>query len=290
MARIQRVGAAAKIRKRKEQFMPASNVNGTSIYYEESGPKAAAGPGAAPPVVLLHGFPLDSRVWAGQRDALSKDRRVITPDLRGFGKSPSADAFTMESIADDVHALLADLGALPVILGGLSMGGYAALAYAKKYPADLAGLILIDTRAEADTPEGREARQKMIDAVRARGSVAAAEMMMPKMLAPDTPSKQPDVARDLRAIMESQPPRTIENALVALRDRPDFRKDLASIAVPTLILVGDADAITPPAMAETLHKNIPNSQLTVIRQAGHMTPMEQPDQVSRAIEGFVRSI
>jgi pimeloyl-ACP methyl ester carboxylesterase len=268
--------------------MPARNVNGTSIYYEESG----SGDGAArgPSVALLHGFPLDSRVWRAQRDAPGSNHRVITPDLRGFGRSPSADAFTMESIADDVRALLADLVALPVVLGGLSMGGYAALAYAKKYPADLAGLLLIDTRAEADTPEGREGRQKMINAVRARGSVAAAEMMMPKMLAPDTPSKQPEVARTLRTIMESQPPRTIENALVALRDRPDYRKDLASIAVPTLILVGDADAITPPAMAETLHKNIPNSQLVVIKDAGHMTPMEQPDQVNRAIRDFVAQL
>src|SRR5687767_3402566 len=117
MARIQCEDPAAKITQKKEQFMPARNVNGTSIFFEESG-------SAAPPIVLLHGFPLDSRVWAAQRDELSKNNRVITPDLRGFGKSPSADAFTMESIADDVHALL---GALPVILGGLSMGGYAAL-------------------------------------------------------------------------------------------------------------------------------------------------------------------
>ena len=263
--------------------MPARNVNGTSISYEECG-------SGSPPIVLLHGFPLDARVWSAQRDALSKNNRIITPDLRGFGKSSSADTFTMESIADDVHALLQHLAALPVILGGLSMGGYAALAYAKKYPTDLKGLILIDTRAEADTPEGREGRQKMIDAVRAKGSVAAAEAMMPKMLAPDTPTKSPDVARALRTIMESQPPRTIENALVALRDRPDYRKDLPSIAVPTLILVGELDAITPPAMAETLKKNIRNSQLVVIPAAGHMTPMEQPEDVNRAIGDFVRTI
>jgi pimeloyl-ACP methyl ester carboxylesterase len=270
--------------------MPSRNVNGTSIYYEETNSADAGGAAAAPPIVLLHGFPLDSRVWAAQREGLAKSRRVIAPDLRGFGRSPSADAFSMESIADDVHALLADLGALPAVLGGLSMGGYAVLAYAKKYPGDLKGLILIDTRAEADTPEGREARQKMIDAVRARGSVAAAEMMMPKMLAPQTPQRAPDIARELRTIMESQPPLTIENALAALRDRPDFRKDLASIAEPTLILVGDADAITPPAMAETLNKNIPNSQLVVIRDAGHMTPMEQPEQVNAALRDFVAQL
>jgi 3-oxoadipate enol-lactonase len=263
--------------------MPMHNVNGTSLNYEEAGQ-------GKPAIVLLHGFPLDARVWNAQRDELSKNHRVITPDLRGFGKSPSADAFSMESIADDVHALLADLGALPVVLGGLSMGGYAALAYAKKYPTDLKGLLLMDTRAEADTPDGREGRQKMIEMVRTKGSSAVAEAMMPKMLAADTPANQPEVARELRTIMESQPPRTIENALVALRDRPDFRKDLPSIAVPTLVLVGQSDAITPPAMAETLNKSIPKSQLVTISNAGHMTPMEQPDQVNRALGDFVSKL
>jgi pimeloyl-ACP methyl ester carboxylesterase len=263
--------------------MPMRNVNGASLNYEETGQ-------GKPTIVLLHGFPLDARVWKAQRDELSKNYRVITPDLRGFGKSPSADSFTMESIADDVHALLADMGALPVVLGGLSMGGYAALAYAKKYPTDLKGLLLIDTRAEADTPDGREGRQKMIELTRTKGSSAVAEAMMPKMLAADTPAKQPQVARELRTIMESQPPRTIENALAAMRDRPDYRKDLPSIAVRTLILVGESDSITPPAMAETLNKNIPNSQLVTIKNAGHMSPMEQPQQVNDAIRAFATRI
>ena len=127
----------------------------------------------------------------------------------------------------------------------------------------------------------------MIELVRQKGSAAVAEAMMPKMLAPDTAAKSPAVANELRTIMESQSPQTIEHALVALRDRPDFRDALPSIAVPTLILVGDADAITPPAMAETLHKNIARSQLVTIPDAGHMTPMEQPHQVTRAIRGFV---
>ena len=263
--------------------MPARTVNGASIHYQEQGQGELA-------IVLLHGFPLDSRVWKAQVEALSGRHRVIAPDLRGFGRSASADAFTMESVADDVHALLADLGALPAVLGGLSMGGYAALAQAKKYPTDLKGLMLIDTRAEADTPEGREARQKMIELVRQKGSAAVAEAMMPKMLAAGTAATSPAVVRELGAIMESQPPRTIENALVAVRDRPDFRDDLASIAVPTLVLVGEADAITPPAMSETMHKNIPNSKLVKIAGAGHMTPMEQPEAVNRAIRDFVGSI
>jgi 3-oxoadipate enol-lactonase len=259
--------------------MPARTIDGTLIFYDESGT-------GVPPIVLLHGFPLDARVWEVQRDALCDDHRVITPDLRGFGRSESEKPFTMESIADDVHALLRDLGALPAILGGLSMGGYAALAYAKKYPNDLKGLLLIDTRAEADTPEGREGRQKMIQLARDKGAPAVTDAMMPKMLAPQSRH----VVADLRKIMEAQTARTIENALAAMRDRPDFCKDLGSIKVPTLILVGESDAITPPAMAEMLKKGIAGSKLVVIKNAGHMSPMEQPEQVNRAIRDFVQSI
>ena len=134
--------------------MPQRSVSGTTLDYEEQG--------TGMPLVLLHGFPLDSRIWREQLAALSDRFHVIAPDLRGFGQSKSSDTFTMESLADDVHALLADLQALPCILGGLSMGGYVALAYAKKYPTDLRGLVLIDTKAEGDTAEGKAGREKMI--------------------------------------------------------------------------------------------------------------------------------
>src|SRR5439155_22981708 len=116
--------------------------------------------------------------------------------------SKSNDAFTIESLADDVHVFLREIGALPCVLGGLSMGGYSALAYAKKYPSDLRALVLIDTKAEADTPEGKQGREKMIQLVREKGSHAVAEQMMPKMLAPDAATTRPGVASDLRAIME----------------------------------------------------------------------------------------
>src|SRR5439155_15735423 len=157
--------------------MPARTVNGAALYYEESG--------KGTPLVLLHGFPLDCRVWAKQRPALADRFRVITPDLRGFGQSKSSDSFSIESLADDVHELLKTIGALPCILGGLSMGGYVTLAFAKRYPTDLRGLVLIDTKAEGDTADGKAAREKMIQLAREKGSKAVAEQMMPKMLAPD---------------------------------------------------------------------------------------------------------
>lgn len=259
--------------------MPSRTVNGTTLHFEEAG--------HGTPVVLLHGFPLDSRVWAKQIEGLADRFRVVTPDLRGFGKSPSAEAFTLASLADDVHGMLAGVGALPAVFGGLSMGGYVALEYVKKYPSDLKGLMLIDTKAEGDSPEGKEARNKMIELVRSKGSSAVAEQMMPKMLAPDAAQSRPQVARELRRIMEACPALTIEHALAAMRDRNDHTADLPSIAEPTLILVGDADAITPPKVAQTMREAIPRSQIAIIHGAGHMAIMEQPEQVNRAMRDFL---
>ena len=262
--------------------MPQRSVNGATLNYEERGRGA--------PLVLLHGFPLDSRIWREQIDALSDRFRVITPDLRGFGRSNSNDTFTMESLADDVHALLTDLQALPCVLGGLSMGGYVALAYAKKYPTHLRGLALIDTKAEGDTAEGKAGREKMIELARTQGTKAVADQMMPKMLAPDADKTRPQVKRELDQIMNAQTPLTIEHALAAMRDRPDLVASLGSIAVPTLVIVGEHDAITPPAGAEKMSKAIPHSTYVVIRGAGHMSPMEQPQQATEVLRRFAGAL
>ncbi len=262
--------------------MPQRTLSGITLNYQEQG--------TGTPLVLLHGFPLDARIWREQIASLSDHFRVIAPDLRGFGQSRSNEPFTMASLADDVRALLAELDALPCVLGGLSMGGYVALAYAKKYPADLLGLALIDTKAEGDTPEGKEAREKMIELVRAQGTTAVASQMMPKMLAPDADKSRPRVKRELDQIMNDQTALTIEHALAAMRNRPDLASYLPSIATPTLVLVGEHDAITPPAGAEAMGKAIPNSTYVLVRGAGHMSPMEQPQQVADALREFVNSV
>ena len=241
--------------------------------------------------MLVHGFPLDSRMWEAQVGALSAGgRRVIAPDLRGFGQSRSDAPFTLESLADDIHGLLGAVGAIPCVLAGLSMGGYVALAYAKKYPGDLRGLVLIDTKAEADTAEGKAGREKMIELVRNDGAKAVADQMMPKMLAKDAAEQRPQVAAALRRVMESVSPKTIEHALAAMRDRPDRSGELAAIKVPTLVVVGDGDVITPPDVAEKMAQKIPGANLEVIRGAGHMSPMEQPEQVNRVLKSFLERI
>jgi pimeloyl-ACP methyl ester carboxylesterase len=246
--------------------------------------------GRGPALVLLHGFPLDRRIWDAQVGKLSDHYRVIAPDLRGFGQSRRSDPFTIESLADDTHLFLEQLAATPCVLAGLSMGGYVALAYATKYPADLRGLILVDTKAEADTPQAKEGRGKMIELARTSGATAVAEQMLPKMISPGTLESRPDVVKKLRGIMNDCSAQTIEYALAAMRDRPDRSAELPDFKVPTLVIVGDADAITPPDVAEKMHKAVTGSELEVIRGAGHMSPMEQPEQVNRAIERFMASI
>jgi pimeloyl-ACP methyl ester carboxylesterase len=263
--------------------MPTKTVNDLTIHYSDRGH-------GAPAIVLVHGFPLDSRIWDAQAEDLSDRYRVIAPDLRGFGQTRSETPFTIASLADDLHSFLKELGALPCIFGGLSMGGYVALAYARKYPADLRALMLIDTRAEADTPQGREGRGKMIQLVREHGSKAVADEMFPKMMFDETAKHRQDIAHKLRRIMESQSPKTIEHALVALREREDQIANLPNISVPTLIVVGEHDAITPPAMSETMNKAVRHPTMVVIKRAGHMSPMEQADDVTKAIRRFVEGL
>ena len=242
------------------------------------------------PLVLLHGFPLDKHMWDAQVAELSAHWRVIAPDLRGFGQSRNQGPFSIADLADDVHITLSQLAALPCVLAGLSMGGYVALAFARKYLRDLRGLILVDTKAEGDTPQQREGRAKMIDLVQREGAKAVADEMVPKLVAEDVPKTRPAIAAAVRKMAELCPPQTIEHALAAMRDRPDQSPHLSSITVPTLILVGDADVLTPPPVAQKMQQSIPKSELVVIKGSGHMSTMEQPAQVNQAISRFMKSL
>ncbi len=262
--------------------MPHAAVNGTNIYYHESGHGL--------PVVLLHGFPLDHRIWHNQVHDLSHVCRVITPDLRGFGHSTGGGDFTMNSLAEDLYPLLSQIHALPCVLGGVSMGGYVSLAYERKFASTLRGLILMDSRAAADTPEGRAGRDAMIELAKNKGSAAVADSMMPKMFAGGSVDNRPDLVKELKTIMESCPVQTIQYALAAMRDRADFRPTLGRIAAPTLIIVGESDVLTPPALSEEIHKSIKGSTLSIIPGAGHMSALEQPKHVSHAIRQFLTTL
>jgi 3-oxoadipate enol-lactonase len=256
-------------------IMPERYFHPAKFFFTESG--------AGLPLVLVHGFPLDGRMWKAQAAGLSHAHRVIVPDLPGFGRSPETGPFTIDSLADDLHAFLADWGLLPCTLAGLSMGGYISLAFALRHPQSLLGLILVDTRAEADTADGKSNRGKMIELVRSSGSHAIVDLMFPKLVAPSTPADRPEVAAAVREMMEACPPKTIELALAAMRDRPDRTSELPNIPVPALIIVGEQDAITPPSVAQAMHDAMPRSVLEIIPDAGHMAPMEQPEAVTDVI-------
>jgi pimeloyl-ACP methyl ester carboxylesterase len=262
--------------------MPSQRIDSTDFWFLE------AGKPALPTLVLVHGFPLDSRLWAEQVADLSGSFRVIAPDLRGFGKSRSDEPFTMSSLADDLHKLLEKIGALPCVLAGLSMGGYVCLPYARKYPGDLKGLVLVDSRCEADTPAAKESRGKMIELVRNQGSAAVADAMLPRLIAPGALANRPVVVQKIMSIMGDCPALTIEHALAAMRDREDHTEWLANADLAVHIIVGEHDAITPPAGARATAARLKRGDLTVIPAAGHLTPIEQPRLVSLALRRNMR--
>src|SRR5579884_2341889 len=196
--------------------------------------------GEGQPVVLLHAFPLSHAMWRPQVEALRSDYRVIEPNLRGFGGSdPFQGAPSIEAMADDVRTLVDALALQePVVLGGLSMGGYVALAFARKYPERLRGLILADTRAESDTPEAKANRNASIELVKAQGVGPLVEQLIPKLLGEQTRQQRPSVVDEVRRIGQAQSVPGVVGALAAMRDRPDAGAWLGRIAVPTLVIVG----------------------------------------------------
>jgi pimeloyl-ACP methyl ester carboxylesterase len=253
-----------------------------TLEYDDTG-------GSGRPVVLLHAFPLARTMWRPQVEALRGAYRVLAPDLRGFGGSgPFTAAPSVETMADDVTALLGALGITePVVLGGLSMGGYVALAFARRHVGRLRALVLADTRAEADSAEARANRDKTIAFARGHSAADVIEQMLPKLLGDRTRAEKPEVAQELRRIASAQRIDGIIAALQALRDRPDATPGLAAVAVPTLVLVGADDTLTPPALARALADGIRGAQLVTLDGAGHISNLEQPEAFNGALRGFL---
>jgi pimeloyl-ACP methyl ester carboxylesterase len=248
--------------------------------------------GQGKPVVLLHAFPLSRAMWRPQAEALAGTCRLLVPDQRGFGgTSPFPGTPSVEAMADDVAALLRALAiSEPVVVGGLSMGGYVALAFARRHPDQLRALILADTRAEADTPEGKANRDQTIAFAETHTAAEVIDSMLPKLLGDETRRLRPTVTEEVRRIAAAQSPAAIVAALRALRDRPDARPSLGSIRVPSLVVVGNQDTLTPPAMAQTLVAGISGAQLVTIAGAGHLSNLEQPGMFNEAVRAFLHGL
>ena len=259
-------------------------VNCTRLYYVQMGQGI--------PLLLVHGYPLDHTLWLAQMDRLSDIAQVIAPDLRGFGQSDAPDGIcTMVAYADDLAALLDALKIGPVVVCGLSMGGYIALAFWKKYAARVRGLILVDTRAGADAPAARQGRLDMVGQVKQHGAKPAADAMLPRLLAESTRQLRPDVVEFAHAMMLRQPPVGIIGAQLGMAERPDSTPILPTINVPTLAVFGAEDVVTP---AETegrdLAAAIPGAKLVVLPDAGHLSNLEQPDAFNTAVREFLACV
>lgn len=246
-----------------------------------------AGSGRA--LVLLHAFPLAADQWLPQLHKVPRGWRLVAPDLRGFrGGGPAFDDpaggdLTIDDYADDVLALFAHLDIDRAVVAGLSMGGYVALSLVARAPARLAGLVLANTRATADSADARAGRDRMIAIAGKEGSGAIAREMLPKLLGATTAREQPDLVEVVDRMIRLNTPERIATALRALRDRPDRTALLPSIACPTVIVAGAEDAVIPAAEAELMHRAIPGSRLVTLPAAGHLSNLEDPHGFNAAL-------
>jgi pimeloyl-ACP methyl ester carboxylesterase len=230
-------------------------------------------------------------MWEPQLGLAAHGWRVIAPHLRGFDHGPGTPpAASVDDYAGDVIDLLDSLHITDVVLGGLSLGGYVAFALLRRAPRYVRGLILADTRPQADTPEGLEARRKMLQLLNEKGGdgpAAVIDQMMPKLLGAATRANRPEVAAHVRQLALSSSPEAIAGAVRALMTRPDSTPLLATVRQPTLIIVGAEDALTPPPLSEEMHRGIAGSELVIVPDAGHLSNLEQPAAFNSAVAAFL---
>ncbi len=246
--------------------------------------------GSGPPLVLVHAFPLDRRMWEPQAE-LDDVCRLLTPDVPGLGESAlPPDGWTVDSLADTLAEWLTALGIEKAVVGGLSMGGYVALAFARRHPNRLNGLLLADTRAEADTADAKANRGKAIELVNTQGPAALIEQMLPKMLSDHTRRQNVAIEGRVRELAGSQTPAGVAAALVALRDRPDSMAALKEFHFPVLTLVGAHDALTPPTAAHAMAVHLPDVTSETLYWAGHLSNLEAAAPFNAAVRRWLTAI
>lgn len=252
------------------------------LAYEDKGPHNALAP-----LVLIHGHPFDRTMWAPQLGTFSRSRRVIAPDLRGYGASPVVPGITPLSVfARDIADLLDELGVDSFVLAGVSMGGQIAMECCALLPDRIRGLVLADTFAGAETPEGHKSRNAMADRLLREGMRGYADEVLYKMVAPHA---APEVAAHVHRMMTATDPEGAAAALRGRAERPDYHDVLARVAVPSLVVVGDGDTYTPLSDAEDLHATLPDAELTVIEHTAHLPNLEDPEQFDARLAEWLRA-
>lgn len=242
--------------------------------------------GKGPAVVLLHGYPFNRSMWREQAAALRTSHRVIVPDLRNHGESSVVKA-SIPEMARDVAALMTALDVSEATICGLSMGGYVTLSFYRQFPERVKGLVLADTRASADTGEGKQARAKQAERALQEGMEGIANDMLPKLLRVNA---KPEVIERVRQMILKTKPQGAAEALQAMATREDQSSFLPEINTPTLILVGREDAITPVKDSEVMQRAINGSRFEIIEEAGHVSNLDQPDRFNECLLGFLQSI
>lgn len=262
--------------------MKKIKVNDVDLAYRDEG--------AGEAIVFLHAFALTQRMWDEQVEAFATKCRVITFDWRGFGESTLGEQNTsMDVFADDLAGLLDALQIECATICGLSMGGYAAFAFYRKYGSRVASLILADTRAGNDTEEAKLARYKMAERVRREGLSFLPDEVLSKWLAPSTISNRPRVVEQVRSMIINNQPAGVVSAQTAMAERLDSTPLLAQIRCPTLVIVGEQDSLTPLSEAEKICTAIPAAHLKVINDSGHLSNIEQPEFFNQAIVAFLEA-
>jgi pimeloyl-ACP methyl ester carboxylesterase len=246
------------------------------------------GEGPGDPVVLLHAFPLNGRMFEPQMEVLSEERRVVAPDYPGFGRSPRTPAQPdVRYYAEAVRRLLDRLGIERVVLGGVSMGGYVAFGCLQLFPERVSGLILANTRPEPDSEEMRENRKNMARRVAEEGVEVLIELQMERLLARDTLENDAAVVEKVQAMILECSPNGVVAALGAMRDRPDSTLLLGSIEVPTLVISGEEDGISSPEVMGAMAEKIPGSRHVTLSRAGHLSNLEAPEGFNAALKEFL---
>jgi len=245
--------------------------------------------GLGAPLLFIHGYPLNRQLWDPQVEELSQLARVLAPDLRGHGESQAVPGpYYMETFADDLNAFLDALNITqPVVVCGISMGGYIAFAFFRKYASRMAGLILTATRSTADSQEARIGRDQAVAIARERGVAAIAETMLPRMLSPKTYERKPELVDQVRRIMNHTSLEGVLGDLIGMKQRADSTPLLSQINLPTLILAGADDQIIPLREAQSMQALIPGARLEVIPEAGHLLNLENPVAFNQVIGNFL---
>jgi len=247
--------------------------------------------GTGVPLVFLHAFPLNRCMWVEQEQALSSQFRVLTIDLRGHGESDAPLwRYTLDQAGDDVIGLLDHLSIRQAVFVGLSMGGYILFALHRRYADRVQGLVLANTRAQADTAEGKEGRFQMAQTAYKNGPSAIADIMIPKLLSPATIQTKPELVGRVRAMIEGNQISGIAGDLMAMAERPDSVSLLGQITCPTQIIVGELDLPTPPSDAKLMADRICRARLTIIPGAAHLSNLDRPDQFNETIRSFAFAV